>query len=144
LKTQKARRWLSKLQLPAIDRLEMDQLLEQWVLWDQQCEQLSRQIEACHQQHPAAVLLRSLPGCGVMSSLALACRIGDVRRFARPGSLANYFGLTPGCRNSGDAQQRLGSITKQGSSLARFILGQQVLQLMKRGGPLRRWYKEIK
>lgn len=144
LKTQKARRWLSKLQLPAMDRLEMDQLLAQWVLWDQQCEQLSQQIEACHQQHPAAVLLRSLPGCGVMSSLALACRIGDVRRFARPGSLANYFGLTPGCRNSGEAQQRLGSITKQGSSLARFILGQQVLQLMKRGGPLRRWYKEIK
>jgi len=144
IKAKKARKWLSKLELPAMDRLEMDQLLEQWALWDKQCEQLSREIEACQQRHPTATLLSSLPGCGVMSSLALACRIGDVRRFARPGSLANYFGLTPGCRNSGDAQQRLGSITKQGSSLVRFILGQQVLQLMKRGGPLRRWYKQIK
>jgi transposase len=144
IQAKKARQWLSQLALPAIDRLEMNQLLEQWSLWDKQCEQLSHEIEAHHQQHPTAMLLRSLPGCGVMSSLSLACRIGDVRRFARPGSLANYFGLTPGCRNSGDALQRLGSITKQGSSLARFILGQQVLQLMKRGGPLRRWYKQVK
>jgi transposase len=144
IKTKKARKWLSKLELPAIDRLEIDQLLEQWGLWDKQSEQLRHQIEALHERHPTAMLLRTLPGCGVMSSLALACRIGDVRRFARPGSLANYFGLTPGCRNSGEAQQRLGSITKQGSSLVRFILGQQVLQLMKRGGPLRCWYKQIK
>lgn len=144
IQTQKARRWLSQLELPATDRLELDQLLQQWALWDQQCEQLRHEIEACQQKHPAALLLQSLPGCGVMSSLALACRIGDVRRFARPGSLANYFGLTPGCRNSGESQQRLGSITKQGSSLVRFILGQQVLQLMKRGGPFRRRYKEIK
>jgi len=144
IQTKKARKWLKQLELPAIDRLEMDQLLEQWALWDQQREQLKHEIEACHARHPTAPLLTSLPGCGVMSSLALACRIGDVRRFPRPGSLANYFGLTPGCRNSGEAQQRLGSITKQGSSLARFILGQQALQLMKRGGPLRRWYKQIK
>lgn len=144
IQAKKARQWLSRLELPAIDRLEMDQLLEQWALWDKQCERLSHEIEVCHQRHPTAMLLRSLPGCGVLSSLALACRIGDVRRFARPGSLANYFGLTPGCRNSGESQQRLGSITKQGSSLARFILGQQVLQLMKRGGPMRRWYKQIK
>lgn len=144
IKAKKAREWLSKLELPAMDRLEMDQLLEQWALWDKQCEQLSREVETCHQKHPTAMLLTSLPGGGLMSSLAVACRIGDVRRFARPESLANYFGLTPGCRNSGETQQRLGSITKQGSSLVRFILGQQVLQLMKRGGPLRRWYKQIK
>lgn len=144
IKTKKTRAWLSKLELPPVDRLEMNQLLKQWTLWDEQCAQLSQEIEACHQKHPTAMLLTSLPGGGVLTSLAVACRIGDVRRFAGPQSLANYFGLTPGCRNSGETQQRLGSITKQGSSLVRFILGQQVLQLMKRGGPLRRWYKQIK
>ena len=144
IQAKKAQQWLRQLELPAMDRLEMDQLLEQWALWDEQRAQLTREIEACHQRHPTAMLLTTLPGCGVMSSLALACRIGDVRRFARPGSLANYFGLTPGCRNSGESHQRLGSITKQGSSLVRFILGQQVLQLMKSGGPFRRWYKQIK
>lgn len=144
LKTKKARAWLSTLELPAVDRLEMNQLLAQWALWDEQSAQLRQQIEACQQQHAGALLLSSLPGGGAFSSLALACRVGDVRRFPRPQSLANYFGLTPGCRNSGESQQRLGSITKQGSSLARFVLGQQVLHLMKRNAPLRRWYKQIK
>ncbi len=66
------------------------------------------------------------------SSLALASRIGSIERFPRPGSLASYWGLTPGCRNSGEATDRLGSITKQGSAMARFILGQLVLHVLRR------------
>jgi len=31
--------------------------------------------------------------------------------------------MTPACRNSGNDQDRLGSITKEGSKIARFILG---------------------
>jgi transposase len=144
IKTKKARAWLSKLELPVVDRLEMNQLLEQWTLWDRQHEQLSQEIHVQQQAHPGAQLLRTLPGCGVFSSLALACRIGDIHRFDRPQSLANFFGLTPGCRNSGDTKQRLGSITKQGSSLVRFVLGQQVLLFMKRKAAFRHWYKQIK
>lgn len=144
IKAKKARAWLSQLKLPPVDRLEMNQLLEQWTLWDKQHEQLSQEILVRQQAHYGALLLGTVPGCGVFSSLALACRIGDIHRFARPQSLANFFGLTPGCRNSGDAQQRLGSITKQGSSLVRFVLGQQVLLLMKRKGAFRQRYKQIK
>ena len=40
LKTKRARAWLAALELPALDRLEMDQLLEQWSLCDRQREQL--------------------------------------------------------------------------------------------------------
>jgi transposase len=144
LKTKRARAWLVKLELPAIDRLEMDQLLEQWSLWDRQCEQLEQEIESQQQEHPTAPLLATLPGCAAFSSLALACRVGGVQRFAGPQSLANYWGLTPGCRNSGEATERLGSITKQGSAIARFVLGQLVLHVLKRDAKLRRWYKQIK
>ena len=59
-------------------------------------------------------------------------RIGPIERFPRPASLANYWGLTPGCRNSGDATDRLGSITKQGSAMARFVLGQAILHVLHR------------
>ena len=62
------------------------------------------------------------PGVSYYSGLTLSSRIG-IDRFPRPRSLANYFGLTPGCRNSGNVQDRLGSITKEGSKIARFILG---------------------
>ena len=43
---------------------------------------------------------------------ALASRIGSISRFPRPRSLANYFGLTPGCRNSGNTQDRPAGLVK--------------------------------
>jgi hypothetical protein len=36
-----------------------------------------------------------------VTAVSLACRVGRVERFPRAPSLANYWGLTPGCRNSG-------------------------------------------
>ncbi|MFN3160034.1 MAG: transposase [Rubinisphaera brasiliensis] len=71
-------------------------------------------------------------------------RIGPIERFPRPRSLANYFGLTPGCQDSGNIQDRLGSITKQGSKTARFILGQLVLHVLKSDPKMRNWYRAIK
>jgi transposase len=143
-KTKGARTWLAKLELPTTDRLEMDLLLDQWALWDKQCARLDEQMKLQQRQHAGAMVLATAPGAGVFSSLALACRIGHIRRFAGPQSLANYWGLTPGCRNSGDASQRLGSITKQGSAIARFVLGQLVLHVLKRDARMRRWYTQIK
>jgi hypothetical protein len=122
----------------------MDLLLDQWLLWDRQCEQLDQQVKLQQRQHAGALLLASVPGCAAFSSLALACRVGDIRRFAGPQSLANYWGLAPGCHNSGDTRQRLGSITKRGSAIARFVLGQLVLHVLKRDARMRRWYKQIK
>jgi hypothetical protein len=59
-----------------------------------------------------------MPGVSHFTATSLACRVGRVERFPRAHSLANYWGLTPGCRNSGENTQRLGSITKDGSQLA--------------------------
>ena len=84
------------------------------------------------------------PGVSHYSGLTLASRIGPVERFRSPRSLANYFGLTPGCHNSGNSQDRLGSITKEGSTIARFILGQLVLHFLKQDPKMRKWYRNIK
>ena len=91
-----------------------------------------------------AKLLESVPGIGHYSALAIASRIGNIERFKRPDSLANYFGLAPGCRNSGEATQRLGSITKQGSKLVRYLLGQAVVNVLRFDGAMRTWFKRIK
>jgi transposase len=81
---------------------------------------------------------------GAYSALAIASRIGSIDRFASPRSLANYFGLTPGCRNSGEVTDRLGSITKEGSSMVRFITGQLVLHVLKKDSWMRDWYRKIR
>ena len=144
LQTKKARKWLPELPLAEIDRLEMDQLLAQWELWDRQLLELNEKITERVQRHVVATIVVSMPGASAFSSLALASRIGSIDRFPRPSSLANYWGLTPRCRNSGEATDRLGSISKEGSALARFILGQMVMHTLRFDGTMRSWYQRIK
>ncbi len=142
--TQKVRRWLVEMNLPAIDRLEMNLLLPQWELLDEQLEVVEAKIAERAAADEQAKLLESMPGMGHYSAVAITSRIGDIERFKRPDSLANYFGLTPGCRNSGEATQRLGSITKQGSRIVRHLLGQAVIKVLRFDGVMRAWFKRIK
>jgi transposase len=137
--------WLKDLPLPAVDRLEMDLLLTQWEQANRTLEQLGKEITAMANQHESAIVFRSIPGAGAFTALALACRMSDgVGRFARARSLSNYWGLTPGCRNSGEATQRLGSITKVGSRIARMVLGQLVLHVLRGDRWMLGWYQRIK
>jgi len=144
LQTQRAAKWLAQLALSELDRLEMNHLLSEWKLIETQRMELEARIRARQAPHPTARLVASLPGASAYTSLGLASRIGPIGRFPQPRSLANYWGLTPGCRNSGEAQQRLGSITKQGSAMARFLLGQLVLHVLRKDASMRQWYKRIK
>jgi transposase len=145
IQTKRTRRWLEELGLAPIDRLEMDQLLALWKLYDEQLEVLKEKVQKEQKQDENAMLLTSIPGVSAFSSLALSCRVaGGIEQFARGSSLANFWGLTPGCRNSGENNQRLGSITKAGSAMARRILGHLVLHVLRKDAWMRQWYRRIK
>jgi transposase len=143
--TQAAVAWLKQLALPVIDRLEMKQLLtelEQIQVRVKELEQVIAERSAASQE---VTILSSLPGLGKgYTALSLECRVGRVGRFPRAHSLANYWGLTPGCRNSGENNQRLGRITKAGSSMARFLLAQLAHRVLRKDTRLRQWFKGIK
>jgi transposase len=143
--TRAARQWLEQtVKLPELDRLEMDHLLARWKLLEQQRDELDRRIRERTAVHEQAVVLKTVPGASGYTALALASRIGNIDRFPTPRSLANYWGLTPSCKNSGESKRRLGSITKEGSVLARFLLGQLVLHVLRRDATMRAWYQRIK
>lgn len=142
--TKLAREWLGTVVLPAMDRLEMDLLLARWKLWNKHVVKVDAQLQRLHKTHRVAKLLSTIPGLGDYSSLAIACRIGSIERFAQPSSLANFWGLAPGCRNSGETKQRLGSITKEGSTIVRFLLGQAVYHVLRKCPRWRAWYKQLK
>lgn len=144
IKSKRARQWLAELSLHEIDRLELNLLLAQWAVWDEQLVAIEKRISERQKAHPMAAIVATMPGAGASGSLALASRMGPIDRFPTPGSLANYWGLTPACRNSGDVTDRLGSITKQGSSLARFQLSQMVMHVLKRDRWMKNWYRRIK
>ena len=136
--------WLKKLALPPIDRLEMNHLLDDLEHVEQRFNELEQVVaERCHDSDEAT-LLGTMPGVGAFTAIALSCRVGRVERFPRGNSLANYWGLTPGCRNSGENDQRLGSITKAGSSMARWLLAQVAYQALRKDARLREWFKRIK
>src|SRR5829696_3029500 len=127
--------WLKGLALPEVDRLEMDHLLDD----------LEQAIARRSAGDRHVAVLASMPGVGRgFTALSLACRVGRVERFPRADSLANYWGLTPGCRNSGENDQRLGRITKAGSATARWLLAQLVHKVLRRDARLRDWFKRVK
>lgn len=149
-KTKTGMAWLETVQLPEMDRFEVDMLLQEWKSLEEQIAQVNAKIvERASRTDPECPLnstqiLMTAPGVSHYSGLGLSSRIGPIKRFPRPRSLANYFGLTPGSRNSGESQRRPGSITKEGSKFARFLLGQLVIQFLKQDPKMRDWYRRIK
>jgi transposase len=143
LDTKKAQAWLQNISLPTMDRLEMDCLLEQWKLVDDQLKKVDEQVQQRSQANEKTKLVATMPGLASYGSLSVACRVGDIEDFRRGCSLANFWGLTPGSRNSGDTKTS-GHITKEGSSHVRYILGQAVLHVLRRDGWMRKWYQKIK
>jgi len=142
--TRRAVLWLKELILPEIDRLEMNYLLADLHRAEQRIQKLERAIVERCGEDANAQLLCSMPGVSYFTATSLACRIGRVERFPRARSLVNYWGLTPGCRNSGENNQRLGRITKAGSNMARWLLAQVAHQALRKDARLREWYKRIR
>jgi transposase len=135
--------WLKTLQLEPMDRLAMNQLLVQWQLWEEQLAAVDERIIERFVANPHAQLLATMPGVSMFIAVAIACRIMPIERFPHGRSLANFLGLTPGSRSSGDTE-RLGSITKVGSRMVRFLLAQVILHLLRRDRTVRTWYQRIK
>jgi transposase len=136
--------WLKQLVLPETDRLEMNHLLADLEQVQQRVKELEQVIAQRCGVSAEAVLLSSMPGVSYFTATSLACRVGRVERFPRARSLANYWGLTPGCRNGGEHTQRLGSITKAGSGMARWLLAQVAIKVLRKDARLREWYKRIR
>jgi transposase len=136
--------WLKQVALPEIDRLEMNHLLTDVEQVQQRVKGLEQVIAQRCGVSAEAVLLASMPGVSYFTATSLACRVGRVERFPRARSLANYWGLTPGCRNSGENTQRLGNITKAGSGMARWLLAQVTHKVLRKDARLREWFKRIK
>src|SRR2546428_270737 len=88
---------------------------------------------------PAAPRLPPLPGAGPLTALATVVGLGPVTRFADAKHVVSYVGLAPSLHASAD-KYRLGHITKQGSSLLRWVLGQAAPHAARFDADLKRTY----
>jgi transposase len=142
--TNKFRQWVTTVQLPVVDRTEMNMNLELWKLHDKQITDVEVELVSHSESRmPEVFQLKAIHGISAMGAITLLSRIGDIKRFKNPDSLANYFGLTPGCHNTA-GKHRVGGITKRGNAVARQVLNFAVIHIVRKDPAMKTWYKKIK
>jgi len=142
--TKKFRQWIASIQLPVVDRLEVDMNIQSWELYDKQILAVEAELVKRSEVRMSDVFrLKAIPGISAMGAITLLSRIGDITRFKNPDSLANYFGLTPGCHNTA-GKHRIGGITKRGNAIARQVLNFAVIHIVRKDPAMKAWHKRIK
>ena len=84
-------------------------------------QELTRAVEQEARKRPEVLRLMTHPGVGPLTALAFVLIIGTPERFQCGKQIGSYVGLIPS-EDSSAGHQRLGRITKQGSTLLRFLL----------------------
>ena len=93
---------------------------------------------------PRVTCLRTHPGVGLLTALAVVHTLEPVSRFDRARRVAAYCGLDPKEHSSGETQ-RFGHISKQGNRLLRFLLIEAAHRAVAPGqdDDLRRFYYHL-
>lgn len=121
-------------------RQELLQLLDQL---QQSLKKLDEAVEQQAKSQPHAVRLMTHPGVGPVTSLAFVLTIGPVSRFPRSRQVVSYLGLNPQEHSSG-GRQHLGSISKQGNPMMRYLLVEAGHTAARFDPQLQRMYQRLK
>ena len=105
-------------------------------------EDLTRTVEQEAKKQPEVLRLMTHPGVGALTALAFVLVIGTPNRFQCGKQIGSYVGLIPS-EDSSAGHQRLGHITKQGSSLLRFLLGEAAQAAARCDADWRRRYLHL-
>jgi transposase len=130
---------LQALALPPYTAQRRDQSLQLLTGLNAQIRELDDAITAAALAHPEAPRLITHPGVGALTALATIVVLGPVARFHDSKHVVSYVGLAPALNASAD-KYHLGHITKQGSTLLRFALGQAASHAARIDTDLRRTY----
>ena len=98
-------------------KIQIDQVHE----LDEQILELEKELEAHARGCEDCQRLLAIGGVGVLTATAVVSVVGDVSRFRNGRQLAAYLGLTPKEHSTG-GRQRLGAISKRGTSYVRRLL----------------------
>jgi transposase len=121
--SDQGRAQLEKLSLGNWASRRRKDLLELLDRMNPSIEELTAVVEQEAKKWPEVLRLMTHPGVGPLTALAFVLIIGTPERFQCGKQIGSYVGLIPE-EDSSAGHQRLGHITKQGSSLLRFLLGE--------------------
>jgi transposase len=104
--------------------------------------ELDQRVAEEARQRAEAVRLMTHPGVGPVTALAMVLTLGPAERFGSAKQVGSYFGLIPSEESSG-GKQRLGRISKQGSSFLRFLLVEAGQTAARLDPQLKRFYRRL-
>jgi len=139
----KGRKELESLTLLPWAARRRKELLETLDRLDEQVRELDRAVEEAGRERPEVALLRTHPGVGMVVALAFVLTVGPLARFPNRRKLVSYLGLNPREDSTGD-RQRLGSISKQGNTMMRWLLIEAAQTAARFDPELRRVYQRLK
>jgi len=135
--------WLKVLELSGLDRLMLDNYLMHLENLNLQIEKVDLEITSRASVDGDVRLLLSLKGVNVYSALLIKSEIGTIERFADYKKLVSWAGLAPSLHQSGDVEYH-GHITKQGSTMLRWIMVEAARVASVFDPRLRAFYERVK
>lgn len=133
---------LQALPLSPVLSQQRDEWLELITLLNKRIAMVEQALQQCAQDDTEIALLRSHPGIGLLTALALRYTLLPISRFDSSRAVTAYVGLDCIEDQSGE-RRRLGSISKAGSRLLRFLLNEAGQTAARRDPELRRFYKRL-
>ena len=140
--TKAGRAELEQLPLLAYAAERRQRLLESLDSLEVEIVELDRRVAEEAGQRPDAERLMTHPGVGSVTALAMVLTLGPAERFGSGKQVGSYFGLIPREDSSG-GKQRLGKISKQGSSFLRFLLVEAGQTAARYDPQLKRFYRRL-
>ena len=143
---EKALPAISKLKNPFIQSTLKELYNQSSSLRDQE-ESITSRIEFLTQDNESIKRLRTLPGVGLLTAVAMTAIIDDVHRFSDANKFSIYLGLVPTVTASANTRM-MGSITKSGNELLRRYLIHGARSWLKKRtickhDPVRKWALEV-
>jgi len=133
---------LQALPLTAVQAAQRDEWLALIAQLSTNIRRIEHELLRLADEDKLVQLVRTHPGIGLMTGLALVHTLSPISRFPNSRKVAAYVGLEPR-EFSSDTKQRWGGISKAGSTLLRFLLVEAAQQAARHDTELKNTYLHL-
>lgn len=143
VRTKRYRDLLESVEMNEAARLSRSQYLGLLCSFGERIAELEEWLTAKAESNESVQLLQTQRGVGYLTALVTVHTLGDVSRFKRVGkAVASFAGLDP-LEKSSAGRVRFGSISKAGSPLLRYHLGQAAQIATRYDSKLKGFHKRL-
>ena len=123
--------------------LVLKTMMEKLRLLEAMCSPLEERIRQLAGESDDVRLLMSVQGIDFYSASLYSSYVGDAKRFPDDDHLNSFMGVIPVSRDTGGKPKR-GRMSKEGPSVARWLLGVMVDNVARRNPEIKRYYQSVK